>query len=141
MRDLGMLGQWWGRTGRGTVFDRMARIKREGSPVYVWQPAAIAAGATAAIETRNQFPASRKYEPLDSIEIVNNEVANDLMVTINGGDQRFVPAGTIRHIHGRGVALWHLAITNQGGAITTAGSIVVSMQREPYTIDRWAGDQ
>ncbi len=141
MNDQKWLGRWFGRTGRGTVVDRIARVKREGSPVYVWQPAAIAPAATEVMRPSVQFPACRKYEPLDSIEIVNNEVANDLMVTINGGDQRFCPAGTIRHVSGRGVALWHIAVTNQGTAATTTGAIVISVQREPYTIDRWAGDQ
>ena len=139
--DLKILGQWYGRTGKGTVLDRQARVKREGSPVYVWTPGAIAAAATAVIEVRNQFPAARKYEPLDSIEIVNNEVANDIMLIINGGDQRYIPAGTIRQVHGRGVALWHIAIRNDGGAVTTAGNIVVMIQKEPLTMDRWIGDQ
>lgn len=139
--DLKTFASMYGRTGKGVVLDRLTRIKREGSPVYVWTPGAIAAGATAVIETNNQFPASRKYAPLDSIEIVNNEAANDIMVIINGGDQRYCPAGTIRHIHGRGVALWHIAVRNDGAAVTTAGAIVISLQKEPYTVDRWASEQ
>ena len=137
---LGQFSQYWRRTGRGTVMDRIARIKREGSRVFVWTPGIIAPAAQAVIEVGNEFPACRKYEPLDSIEIVNNEAVNDILVIINGGDQRYCPAGTIRHIHGRGVALWHIAIQNNGGVNTTAGLIVVSLQKEAYTIDKWAGD-
>ena len=137
---FGMLGRW-GRPGRGLVFDRIARIKREGSPIYNWVPGIIAPGAQEVIEVGAQFPACRKYAPLDSIEIVNNEATNDILVIINGGDQRYSPAGTIRHIHGRGVALWHIAIQNNGAANTTAGLIRVALQKEAFTIDRWAGDQ
>ena len=139
--DLKTFASMYARTGKGVVLDRITRIKREGSPVYVWTPGAIAAAATAVIEVNNQFPASRKYAPLDSLEIVNNEAANDITVTINGGDARYCPAGTIRQIHGRGVALHHLTVTNNGAAVTTAGNIVLSLQKEPYTIDKWAVDQ
>ena len=136
--DLKTFINSYGRTGRGVVVDRIARIRREGSPVYVWTPGAIAAAANVSIYPDNEFPASRKYAPLDSMEIVNNEAANDITVTINGGDQRYCPAGTIRTVHGSGVALRHLTITNNGGAITTAGSIVISLQKAPMTIDKWA---
>lgn len=139
--NLATLQQWARRSQRGIVIERSARIKREGSPVFVWTPAAIAAGAHLAIEVRGQFPASRKYEPLDSIEIVNNEAANDLTLTINGTEQRYIPAGTIKLIHGRGVALWHLDLENLGGVATTLGQIVISLQKEPYTIDKWAADR
>lgn len=138
--QLGILGNW-GRTGKGPVMDRIARIRREGSPVYPWIPGIIAPGAQAVIEVGNHFPQCRKYQPLDSIEIVNNEALNDIYVIINSGDQRYCPAGTIRHVHGRGVALWHIAIQNNGAVNTTAGSIVISLQKEAHTIDRWAGDQ
>lgn len=138
--NLKSFASMYGRTGKGIVLDRIERIKREGSPVYIWTPGIIAAGATAVIETNNQFPASRKYAPLDSLEIVNNEAANDITLTINGGDNRYCPAGTIRSIAGRGVALWHIAITNNGGANTTAGNIVVSLQKAPLTMDRWIGE-
>lgn len=139
--DLREFARMYGRTGKGVVLDRISRIKREGSPVYVWQPGVLATTATAVIEVNNQFPASRKYAPLDSLEIVNNEAANDITVTINGGDARYCPAGTIRQIHGRGVALHHIAVTNDGGVNTTAGNIVLSLQKEPFTIDKWAADQ
>ena len=138
--DLGILHQWHNRAQKGIIIDRSARIRREGSPVYLWTPGVIAAAATVVIETRAQFPNSRKYEPLDSIEVVNNEVANNITLTINGGDARYIPAGTIRHIHGRGVALWHIAITNDGAGNTTAGLITVTLQKEPYTINKWAVD-
>lgn len=129
------------RPRRGVTIDRLERIKREGSPPYVWPVPATAAGATSVIYVPTQFPASRKYEPLDSVEIVNNEATNDLTITINGKDRRPSPAGTIRTIHGSGVALWHIAITNDGAAITTLGKIILTLQKEPMTIDKWAARQ
>ena len=126
------------RPRRGITIDRLERIKREGSPTYPWNVPATAAAATAVIYVPTQFPASRKYEPLDYIEVVNNEAANDLTLTINGKETRNIPAGTIRTIHGSGVALWHIAITNDGAAITTLGNIRVTLQKEPQTIDKWA---
>lgn len=122
----------------GITYDRQARIKREGSPLYIWQMPATAAGATSVIHVPTQFPSSRKYEPLDSLEIVNNETVNDLTLVINGVETRVIPAGTIRQIHGPGIALWHLAITNNGAVITTLNKITVTLQREPLTIDKWA---
>lgn len=138
--DLALLRQWTNRAQPGIVIERHARIKREGSPPYVWIPGVIAAAGVEVIGAREQFPESRKYEPLDSIIVVNNEAANDITLTLNGRDARYIPAGTICHVHGRGVALWHIQITNDGGANTTAGQIVVTLQKEPYTMDRWAQD-
>lgn len=139
--DLATFVRSFGRTGRGVVLSRIDRIKREGSPRYVWQVPVTATTATASIEIGAQFPASRKYQPLDSLELVNNETANDLTLTINGGDTYYCPAGTIRTVRGRGVGLWHIAITNDGAVNTTLGSIMVSLQKEAMTIDRWAGNQ
>jgi hypothetical protein len=125
------------RPRAGITHDRLTRIKREGSPAYVWNVPATAALASVSIYVPDQFLASRKYQPLDSMELVNNEASNDIQVTINGNDVRQVPAGSIRHIHGSGIALWHIQITNLGGAITTLGKIICTLQREPLTIDKW----
>jgi len=119
------------------MIDRQARIKREGSPIFVWQVPATAAAATSVIHVPSQFPASRKYEPLDALEIVNNETVNDLTLTINGTETRYIPAGTIRQIHGQGIALWHIAVTNNGAVITTLNKITITLQREPLTVDKW----
>lgn len=118
---------------------RQERIKREGSPYYTWQVPATAATTTSVIHVPTQFHDSRKYEPLDWIEIVNNEASNDLTVTINNGDSFVVPASTIRTISN--IALWHIAVTNNGAAITTLNKITVTLQKEPLTIDKWARRQ
>lgn len=129
------------RFNKGVIISRTERIKREGSPRYIWQVPVTAATATSVIHVPTQFPASRKYEPLDSLEIVNNEATNDLIVTINNADAYSCPAGTIRTIKGKGIALWHIAVTNNGGADTTFNLITLTLQKEPMTIDKWVANQ
>lgn len=119
-----------------TYIVRQERIKREGSQYYTWTPGAINAAASSEIHVPTQFPDSRKYQPLDWIEVVNNEAANDLTLTINGNQTFPVPASTIRTIDN--LALWNVTLTNNGGAATTAGNVIVTMQKQPLTIDKWA---
>lgn len=124
------------QTPRNIFTVREERVKREGSPYYTWTPGAIGAGASISINVADQFPDSRKYQPLDWIEVVNNEAADDLLLTINGDTTFPVPAGTIRTISNK--ALWHLTLTNQGGVATTLNKIIVTLQKPPLTIDKWA---
>ncbi len=132
--DLGKLTRQ-----KGTFISREEKIKREGSPYYTWEVPVTATMAQAVIDPSVTFPRSRKYAPLDWIEIANNDPACDLTVIINGGDSFPVPMGVIRTISGR--AIWHLAITNNGGVNTTAAAIIVTLQKEPMTIDKWARRQ
>lgn len=127
------------RKPRDTFTVRQRRIQREGSPYYTWTMPATAAGAIAAINVGQTFPECRKYQPLDWLEIINNEAANDLTITINNGDSFLVIAKTIRTLDN--IALWHIQVTNGGAAITTLGNIVVTLQRQPITIDQWARSQ
>ncbi|MBA7627922.1 hypothetical protein ES703_35391 [subsurface metagenome] len=121
---------------KGVSVSRMERIKREGSKYYVHPGGVIAAGADEAIHVPTQFPDSRKYEPLDWLEIVNNETSIDIIVTINGGDAFIVPAKSIRQINN--TALWHINIHNNHGVnATTAGLIRLTLQKEPLTMDKW----
>lgn len=121
---------------RGITVSRLERIKREGSPPYVYTLPVTAGGSTTSIYVDSQFPTSRKYSPLDYVEIVNND-SMGLTVTINGNETYIVPSGTIRTIHGSGVALHHIGITNNGAGNTTLGDIILTLQKEPMTIDRW----
>lgn len=121
---------------KGVSISRSERIKREGSRYYVYEAGVIAAGADEAIYVPTQFPDSRKYEPLDWLEIVNNETSIDIIVTVNGGDAHIVPAKMIRKIDN--VALWHINIHNNHAANdTTAGRIRLTLQKEPLTMDKW----
>ena len=124
------------KTIENITLKRRERVKRDGSPYYTWTPGIIASGATTTIYVPSQFPASRKYEPLDFIELTNMESANNLTLTINSTDQFTAPAGVIRNVHQKG--LWSVAITNNGSGATTSGNVVASLRREPLTIDKWS---
>jgi hypothetical protein len=124
---------------RNSYTVRQERIKREGSPYYTWIVPVTAAAAKSVIAVQEQFSESRKYEPLDWLEIVNNEAALDLTLLINNNDSLYVPASSMRTMTGR--ALWHIAVTNNGGANTTLNKIIVTLRREPQTIDKWAQRQ
>jgi len=123
---------------KGVVVSRLERIKWEGSPDYHYNLPVTAPAAIDHIYIPTQFPLSRKYEPLDNMEIVNNEVANAINVVVNGHDAYYCPAGTIRKVHGAGVALWTLDIENLGAGNTTLGLIRFTFKKEALTIDKWA---
>lgn len=125
---------------KGVTISRMERIKREGSQPYVYNAGVIAAGADEAMTPANSFPDSRKYQPLDWLEICNNETSIDIIVTINGGDAWIVPAKVIRKVYN--TALWHINIHNNHGAnATTAGRVRLTLQKEPLTMDKWIRTQ
>ncbi|MFC1846766.1 hypothetical protein ACFLYS_01740 [Chloroflexota bacterium] len=119
------------------VIIREERIKREGSAPYVYTGGVIAAGAYAEFEVAKQFPESRKYAPLDYIQIINNEATNDITVAINGSKlTRYCPAKTIHTISNQ--ALWTIRVTNNGAGNTTAGKVVLTLQKEAMTADKLA---
>lgn len=121
------------RRSPSTYIVRQERIRREGSPYYTWTPGIIAAGGSATIHVPTQFPDSRKYDPLDWIEVANMETGCNLTLTINGDTAFPVPLSSIRTIDN--MALWNITITNNGGVNTTAGKIIVTLQRQPLTAD------
>jgi hypothetical protein len=118
---------------------RQERIKREGSQYYTWIVPVTATTATSYIYIPDQFPDSKKYSPLDWMEIVNNETACDLTLTLNGDETLPVPSGVIRKVEGK--SLISLAVTNLGLGNTTLNKIIVSLRKQPMTIDRWAQRQ
>ena len=126
---------------KGIFTSRLERIKREGSPDYQYNLPVTAPAAVDQIHLPTQFSESRKYQPLDSMEIVNNEAANAINVVVNGQDNFYCPAGTIRTVHGKGIALWQIHTTNLGAANTTLGLIRFTFKKEAMTIDKWAAEQ
>lgn len=126
---------------KGIFISRLERIKREGSPDYHYNLPVTIPAAVDQIHLPTQFPESRKYQPLDSMEIVNNEAANAINVQVNGQDNFYCPAGTIRTVHGKGIALWQIWTTNLGVANTTLGLIRFTFKKEAMTIDKWAAEQ
>ncbi len=129
------------RRNKGVIVSRLERIKREGSPDYHYNLPITAPAAIAHIYIPTQFPLSRKYEPLDSMEIVNNSVAEPINVVVNGNDAYYCPAGTIRTVHGAGIALWTIAIENLGVGATVLGEIRFTFKKEAMTIDKWSARQ
>lgn len=125
--------------GLGVLTIRQERIKREGSPYYSYAMPATAAAASVSFDVEHQFPDAMKYKPLTWLEIVNNEASNDLLLVLNGDFTFFVPAGSIRTIDNQ--AIWHIKITNNGGAITTLNKVMLTLQKPPLTIDEWARKQ
>ena len=114
---------------------RQERIKREGSPYYTWQVPATAPGGTSVINVNAQFPLSRKYAPLDWLELANND-AVDLTARINNNDSFACPAGTIRTIDN--IALHYIAVTNDHATTTsTLNKITITLQKQPLTMDKW----
>lgn len=128
---------------KGVVVTRSERIKREGSPWYLYLLPVTAAGVMVPLHIPDLFPDSRKYQPLDFLEVVNNGVATPITIQINGpaGDSHYIPAGVIRKIGGGGVALWQVEITNNGAGATVLGLIRLNFRKEAMTIDRWAAEQ
>ena len=118
---------------------RTARAKRGGSPYFTYTPGAINAAANTQIEIATSFPGARKYEPLDYIEIINNEAANQITVSINGSSASAsriftVPARTMR-IAEDDVQIWTVNVQNDGAGVTTAGNIIIRLKKRPAIID------
>jgi hypothetical protein len=107
---------------------------KQGSPVWTWNVGAIAASASVSIDPGKQFPASRAWAPLDSIVVTNNDVV-DVLLTINGTETYYIPAGTIQPVSGD-IGLNHLTITNlNAGTAVTAGAIYANLQKAPKDIN------
>ena len=129
-----------GQPSPNTYLVRQERIKREGSKFYTWTVPATGPGATALIHVETEFPDSRKYSPLDYLELTNNEAVIDLSLIVNQNETFLVPASSIKYLEN--YPLWHLQITNNHAAdTTTLGDIVVQLRKAPRTIDQWARRQ
>jgi len=119
--------------------ERLARARIDGSPPYRYTLAALGPGADASIRIDKQFPASRKYAPLDYVEVINNDTL-DLTVYINGSDIAYpVPAGTTREIRN---AIHEFKFHNDDAAgTTTLNKIYATFKRAPMDADRKAAGE
>ena len=79
--------------------DRLKRVMRQGSPKFHFDVTALAAGVYAEIDIARTYPAAKKYEPLDTALVINNDVVN-IGLNFNGlaGGLYIIPAGAIRAI-------------------------------------------
>jgi len=114
---------------------------QDGSPKYHFDVSALAATATEGFDIATQFPRARKYEPLDTILIINNDVV-DISVLVNGagGDLLIVPAGTIRRSTRDEVpAISRISVTNlDAGVAVTVNLIDIEIWRSPEDADSLA---
>ena len=117
---------------------------REGSPKYHYDVPAInffVLGVDPGfidMDIEGTFPRAKKYEPLDSCLVINNDVV-DISLTFNGsgGDEFLIPADTIRRISREEVgAIWQMRTTNLAAATNvTLGTIAIELWRAPEDID------
>lgn len=137
--NIGEIMQYKGvnlkRDLRSLYLTRLERIQREGSPYETWQVPVTAAGVTSSIDIFTQFPRSRKYMPLDWLEVVNNGTVNvTLIVNGAGGDFLPVPAGTVRPVIKKSVT-W-IGVRNDDALNPTVLNLVtVTLRRQPITTD------
>ena len=118
--------------------DRLRRIMKEGSQKFHYDVPVLAAGVAVGFDIHTQFPRAQKYEPLDVIQIINNDVVN-ISVQLNGagGDLLIVPSGTIRTATNDEIgAIQRILITNNdAAAAVTAGLIDIDIWRAPETLN------
>jgi hypothetical protein len=111
---------------------------KNGSPIYHYDVPVIVAGARVEFTIDRQFPAAKKYEPLDTMTIINNDSVN-ITLNINGvgGTEILVPNGTIRQVTREELpAIWQVRITNNDSVnATTLNMIDIEFQRAPETVD------
>jgi len=118
---------------------RLKSVMRDGSPKYHYDLAVIAAGVFVDFDIAETYPRARKYEPLDTMVIINND-AVDIGININGmgSDLYFViPAGVIRTIAREEVsAIWQVRITNLDAvSAVTVNMIDIEFSRSPEDAD------
>jgi len=122
--------------------NRQRRVMREGSPKYHYDVPVIAADyAYVEFDIATYFPRAKKYEPLDSCLIINNDaVAIGLNFNGSGSDLYIVPAGTIRRISREEVAaIWQVRITNLDTAnASVEHTIDIEFWRAPEDADSLA---
>lgn len=119
--------------------NRLRRVMVEGSPKYHYDVPVIAADyAYVEFNTQTEYPRSRKYEPLDSCLVINNDaVMIGMRFNGSGSDLYLIPAGTIRRISREEVgAIWHVRIINHDTAnATTLHAIDIELWRAPEDAD------
>jgi len=114
---------------------RMASVYRDGSPMFMHTFGSIAAAAEEYVEMQAAFPASRGYEPLNSL-LITNVSGENLALQINGQDYAMVPAGVIWSVTDQ--AIWNFRVTNISAGTVAAGEIRANISRPPLGADELA---
>jgi len=114
---------------------RMVTVWRDGSPNYRHTFGAIAAGANEYVEMATTFPASRAYEPLNTL-VITNLAGENVDLAINGENYALIPAGVIFTVSDQ--AIWSFRITNNDATNVLAGEIRANINRPPLGADELA---
>lgn len=116
---------------------RQRTIIRHGSPRYQYSLAAIVAGASYTFAPDQYWPASKKYSPLDTIEISNLDPTCDLNVILNAKSRYVVPSSSTRVITDQ--AIRQIRIENRHAVTaTTVNLVIISCERAPMSADMGA---
>jgi len=120
---------------QGLRAQRMALVWRDGSPMYQHTFGAIAATANEYVSMATTFPASRAYEPLNSL-LITNTSGEACELQINGQDYALVPAGVIWSVDNQ--AIWNFRLTNIAATNVASGEIRANISRPPLGADELA---
>ena len=109
---------------------------RDGSPSFLHTFGVLAATTGREyIEVANTFPAARRYEPLDTVQITNR-ATEALSLEINGIVITIVPSSSVFTLGDQ--AIWSLALINNESTATTASEITARFFRAALTVDKIA---
>jgi len=114
---------------------REQRILKYGSPYFLKECGAIAAGEFVVYELKDLSADAPKYKPLDFVEITNLDSTSAVSVRFDDGDSVIVPAGAIRKVEQKPYR--RLKIKNLGAAQIDAGKVSILAQRMPITVDTY----
>jgi hypothetical protein len=107
-------------------------IRRYGSPTYTAELPAIVAGAKYGYNIDDHWPASRRYKPLTSLEVVNNDII-DLKIVVNGNTTLFVPHTSQKSWDE--LPLQTIIFENTSAVDSTAALVSISLCRPPIDAD------
>ena len=114
---------------------RARSIKLFGSPNFPVTLGAIAAsGGQEQTDMAEDFPASARYGPLESMVLTNNSGA-DVNLDVNGVPYSLIPAGVIETIF---QAVSSFRITNDSLTAVAAGEITANLKTPPLGADEAA---
>lgn len=115
--------------------ERMRSVWRDGSPMFLHSFGAIAAGAEEYVDMQTTFPASRGYEPLNSL-VITNISGENVDIQINGQAYAMIPQGVIWAVDNQ--AIWSFRLTNISATNVLAGEIRANISRPPLGADELA---
>ncbi len=110
-------------------------IKLFGSPNFpVTFLEILGSGAQQQVDMAEDFPASARYGPLESMVLTNNSGA-DVNLDVNGVPYSLIPAGVIETIF---QAVSTFRITNNTAVVVAAGEITANLKTPPLGADEAA---